>query len=210
MSALHPLQRVVGVRRQRHHHSAEVVSGDPLRIEVVTHRDRGQQRFGLAVVAQQQGAQRPGRHGQPHVVDRRAEPLAGRFDIRQRQRGGGEPALRGDHVIHEGRRRGERPGQFRRELARAASHAAHTLGGVADRPRQPPDVAHVIRHRRSHQLRLLWCRIGHIGAALRPGLQVHAAGHQVRRGDAVGQRVMDLADDGNPVIGKSGNEIHLP
>ena len=42
------------------------------------------------------------------------------------------------------------------------------------------------------------------------GSQVHAAGHQVRRGDAVGERVVDLAHHRDPVVGQALDEVHLP
>ena len=39
---------------------------------------------------------------------------------------------------------------------------------------------------------------------------IHAAGQQVRRGDAVGQGVMDLAEYRDPAVGQALDQIHLP
>ena len=73
-------------------------------------------------------------------------------------------------------------------------------------------MAQVIGERRPHQLAGGRSRVGRIPglAGLRAGRQIHAARQQIRRGHPVGERVVDLADHRDPVIGQALDEVHLP
>ena len=70
----------------------------------------------------------------------------------------------------------------------------------------------MVAERRAHQLTLGGRRIRRIGVAipLRALLQVHPPRQQVGRGDTVGERVVNLADDRDPAVGQAFDEVHLP
>ena len=98
-----------------------------------------------------------------------------------------------------------------RQLVRALAHPAQALGGVAHHAGQPADLAQVVAEGRAHQLRLGWARDRwRTSRGRRARLQVHAARHQVGRRHAVGQRVVDLAEHGDPAVGQALDEVHLP
>ena len=70
----------------------------------------------------------------------------------------------------------------------------------------------MIREGGAHQLAGRRSRVGCIPrlAGRRPGRQIHPARQQIRRGHPVGERVVDLADHRDPVVGQAFNEVHLP
>ena len=115
-------------------------------------------------------------------------------------------------MVHERRRRRERPGQLRGELARALA----APGAPPGRCSAPCPAA---SRSGGHGRRMPSAPIRPWSAADRsrrnPGrpadrLQIHSARHQVGRGDTVGQRVVDLADHRDPAVGEAFDEVHLP
>lgn len=87
-----------------------------------------------------------------------------------------------------------------------------TLGGVGHGGRDLADLAQVVDECGPDQLAFGRRRLGDVGVAVTigSGLQVHPAGQQVRRGDTVGQGVVDLAEHGDAPVGQTLDQVHLP
>ena len=196
-------------------HVGEFVAHQPLRRRIGADRHTGDQRcVGLAVVAQQQAAQRTRSHRQHHVVDRDAKLLPGLLDVRQRERRRREPASGCHHVVDEALRRCEVAGQVGMLAAflGAAPHGVTPVASFAHQPGELADQTDMVAPCRLEQRRPRPRDIGHVEHPHHFGrsLRRHRLGHLVGRRHTVGEHVMDLVDDRDAVVGQALGDIHLP
>ena len=117
-------------------------------------------------------------------------------------------------MVEEGRRCVERVGQIgvTPALPGPAAHPHHSDGRILEQPGQCFDLPDVVACRRAQQLGVGRGDAGFVVLALvgEPVAQIHRAGQQVDRRDAVGQRMVDLADHGESAPGQPFGEMKLP
>ena len=217
-----PLHRVLDVGMQRHRQHRHLIVLRGVALGPHRHRHGGDQRFlGRLAVIGEVAHQRPGTQRHHRVVDGRADRLAGRLHLGDRQRLGGERALVGDGDVEMGARGereralelGEAPFAVRILGAIGVDRRLHHLGrdaGELDvlrqrvggrRPQHLADAELVVAaahaRRRRADIARLHGRIEQRQRQLHPGL-------------AVERGVMDLGIEGEIAVLQPVDDEELP
>ena len=212
-----PLQGIVELGRQLDEHGGYLIGALQLR-HVGRHRDghnRHEGGVGKLVAREQVCAERPGAHGEDHIVHRGSHGVLHLLDVGQAGGGEGDPAP-GVHGDIDGC---ARRAQRERRLTRSAlPHPAYAGDGQGRAPGHAPDVdrSEEIGHQ-SVRHELEGGRDAHVELALAPVRGLRWIGHQVeqdaeelRPGHAVDRGVVHLGDECDLAVFERLDDPHLP